>query len=293
MIDRPALVRWYRSRRLAYPWRQDPTPYAVLVSEFMLQQTQAKRVVPAFERFLLAFPTLESLAGASRSAVLRAWSGLGYNRRAVRLHLAARELVAEHGGRVPADPDVLRSLPGVGPYTASAVAALGHGVPVAAVDVNVARVVARAELGLEPQAADRTRLAEAANAAVDRRRPGQWNQAVMDLGRELCRPRPRCEACPLRRSCAFAAGGGRSSPAPRRGVQGRFEGSSRQLRGLVVRRAVRTGPVSLARLAEESMQPLDRMAEAARTLEAEGLVALDASARRGRAAGLVRAPDRA
>src|SRR5262245_52002667 len=191
MIDRPALFRWYRSRRLAYPWRPDPTPYRVLVSEFMLQQTQAARVAPVFDRFLLAFPTVEALAAAPRSAVLRSWAGLGYNRRAVRLHEAAKRIVTLHGGRVPAAPEVLRGLPGVGPYTASAVAALAYGVPVAAVDVNVARVVARAELGLDPHAAGRGRVSEAADAALDRRRPGPWNQAVMDLGRELCRPRPR------------------------------------------------------------------------------------------------------
>ena len=192
MIDRPALARWYRTRRHAYPWRRAPSPYGVLVSEFMLQQTQAARVAPAFERFLRDFPTLDVLAEAPRSAVIRAWSGLGYNRRAVRLHQAAREIVARHGGRVPADSEELRGLPGIGPYTASAVAALAHGVPVAAVDVNVARVVARAQLGLEPHLVRRHDVLEAAEAALDRRRPGLWNQALMDLGRELCRPHPRC-----------------------------------------------------------------------------------------------------
>jgi A/G-specific adenine glycosylase len=292
MIDRPALVRWYRSRRHAYPWRRDPTPYGVLVSEFMLQQTQAARVANAYDRFLRAFPTVEALASAPRSEVLRAWSGLGYNRRAVRLHEAAREIVARHGGRVPADVGELRVLPGVGPYTASAVAALAHGIPVAAVDVNVARVVSRAELGLEPEAAPRRQVSEAAEAALDRRRPALWNQAVMDLGRELCRPSPRCGACPLRGACAFAAGRASTGtgPRPRRPVQGRFEGSSRQLRGQVVRAALDGGPVTLAWLARESRRTVDEVADAARTLEAEGLVALDRPARDGRPNGRVRAP---
>jgi A/G-specific adenine glycosylase len=295
MIDRPLLARWYRSRRDAYPWRRHPTPYGVLVSEFMLQQTQASRVVPAFDQFLREFPTLEALAEAPRSAVLRAWSGLGYNRRGVRLHQAAREIVARHR-RVPSDPEELRRLPGIGPYTASAVAALAHGVPVAAVDVNVARVVARAVLGVEPGDLGRREVTEAANAALDRRRPGQWNQAVMDLGRELCRPRPRCGACPLRRSCAYAgsrslSGAGGHAPTRPRRVQAPFEGSSRQLRGLLVRAAVARGPVTLAELAEESGRPIDHVADAVRILEAEGLVTLDLSAREGLANGIVSAPE--
>jgi A/G-specific adenine glycosylase len=298
MIDRPALARWYRSRRDAYPWRRDPTSYGVLVSEVMLQQTQAARVVPAFDRFLREFPTLRALAEAPRSAVLRAWSGLGYNRRAVRLHQAAREIVSRHGGRVPADPHELERLPGVGPYTASAVAALAHGVPVAAVDVNVARVVARAVLGSEPQAQMRRAVAEAADGALDRRRPGLWNQAVMDLGREVCRPRPRCQACPLRPACAYAArevvdGEGGPAPAPRRGVPGRYEGSSRQLRGGIVRAAVVRGEVTLAVLAAESGRSVDQVAATARILETEGLVALDRLARDRSPEGLVRAPDHA
>lgn len=119
-----------------YPWRASRDPYAVLVSEIMLQQTQAARVVPVFVRFLGAFPSVASLAAAGRGDVVRAWAGLGYNRRAVALSEAARAIVRDHDGRVPADPQVLRTLPGVGPYTAAAVAALAFGAPVAAVDTN-------------------------------------------------------------------------------------------------------------------------------------------------------------
>src|SRR5439155_19095369 len=147
---RAALLAWYEPRRRRYPWRVGSNPYRVLVSEVMLQQTQAERVAPAFERFLERLPDVRSLAGASRAGVLRAWGSLGYNRRAVRLSEAARAVVRDHGGRIPADPDALRTLPGVGPYTAAAVASIGHGVPVAAVDVNVRRVVARARLGRDP-----------------------------------------------------------------------------------------------------------------------------------------------
>ncbi|MGZ8584621.1 MAG: A/G-specific adenine glycosylase [Actinomycetota bacterium] len=124
-----ALRAWYRPRRRAYPWRGSGDPYAVLVSEVMLQQTQAARAVPVFERFLARFPTVEALASAPRSEVVRAWAGLGYNRRAVALSEAAREIERAHGGRIPGDPEVLRTLPGVGPYTAAAVASFAFGAP--------------------------------------------------------------------------------------------------------------------------------------------------------------------
>ncbi len=133
MLD--GLMEWFEPRRLAYPWRRPrPDPYAVLVSEVMLQQTQASRVAPAFERFLRSFPTVRSLATAPAAEVVRAWAGLGYNRRAVALWEAARTIVSSHGGRVPDDPSALSELPGVGPYTAAAVASIAFGRPVAAVD---------------------------------------------------------------------------------------------------------------------------------------------------------------
>jgi A/G-specific adenine glycosylase len=151
MNVRMAMREWYRPRSLAYPWRtRRPDPYGVLVSEVMLQQTQASRVIPAYRAFLRRFPAVRALARASRRDVLEAWAGLGYNRRAVALSQAARSILADHSGSVPAEPDVLVTLPGVGPYTAAAVASIGYGVPVAAVDTNVARVVARMVLGREP-----------------------------------------------------------------------------------------------------------------------------------------------
>jgi len=182
------MLAWYRPRRRAYPWRRArPDPYRVLVSEFMLQQTQATRVAPAFRAFVARFPSVAALANASRRDVLAAWSGLGYNRRAVRLHEAARAIVAEHGGEVPRDPGALVALPGVGPYTASAVAAIAFRAPVPAVDTNVRRVVARAALGLEGFEAPASDVAGAASRWMRGSDPAEWNQAVMDLGRELCR----------------------------------------------------------------------------------------------------------
>ncbi|MGH2450095.1 MAG: A/G-specific adenine glycosylase, partial [Candidatus Limnocylindria bacterium] len=188
---RPALLRWYGRRGRDLPWRRTRDPYAVLVSEVMLQQTQATRVVPAYERFLRRFPTLRALAAAPLGDVLRVWSGLGYNRRARDLHRIAR--AAPDG--LPADVEGLDALPGVGPYTAGAVACFAHGVPAAFADTNIRRVLGRVFLGRtatgrEAVALDRSLLPP---GAADR-----WHHALMDLGATVCAARaPRCGDCPL------------------------------------------------------------------------------------------------
>jgi A/G-specific adenine glycosylase len=198
----------------------------------MLQQTQAARVEPLFVAFIRRFPSVHALAAASRADVLRAWAGLGYNRRAVSLHRAAQAVVAEHGGRVPVDPAALRTLPGVGPYTAAAVASIAGGAPVAALDVNVRRIVER--VGFSDDQVPAAVVDATAARWLDRDDPGAWNQALMDLGREHCRATPRCEGCPLARWCRWrrVAGTGVVSASRRR--QGPFEGSSRQVRGRIV-----------------------------------------------------------
>lgn len=241
----------------------------------MLQQTQASRVVPAYRAFLRRFPHVRALAGARRDDVLRAWDGLGYNRRALALSEAARRIVSASGGAVPADPVHLRSLPGVGPYTAAAVASIAFGVPIAAVDTNVRRIVSRVFDGRDDSGHARVR--GLADAWLDRRDPGAWNQALMDLGREVCRPRPRCEICPLRRSCAFVALG--AEPSPPAPVQGRFEGSMREARGAVVRALRRRRrSATVAELAHVTDLDAERVAEAVRRMSAEGLL----ETRRGR-----------
>ncbi len=252
----------------------------------MLQQTQAARVVPAYERFLATFPTVASLGSAARSEVVRAWAGLGYNRRAVRLSQAARIIVRDHEGRVPSDPRVLRTLPGVGPYTSAAVASLASGTPVAAVDTNVRRIVARLHLGAEAHDVPAARVGELAARWLDVRDPGGWNQALMDLGREVCRPRPRCEACPLAAGCRFLTSSATPRPAPRR--QGRFGGSSRQLRGAVVRVLRERSSATLRSIADETGFELDRVREGVRALHREGILAAGAGALRGRPAGRAR-----
>lgn len=281
-----ALLAWYRPRRRAFPWRRTRDPYAVLVSEVMLQQTQASRVAPAYRAFLRRYPTVEALAAAPRADVVRAWDGLGYNRRAAALSEAAREIVRAHGGHVPTDPESLRRLPGVGSYTAAAVACFAFGAAVAVVDTNVRRVVARARAGREPDDMTSAEVQELAGAWLDRADPGSWNQAVMDLGREACRPRPRCDTCPLVGECRFVALGARPRPSARR--QSPFEGSSRQVRGAVVRALRRRPTLSLAGLARETGFVADRINEAVQGLVREGIVQTGPAALAGRPAGRVR-----
>jgi A/G-specific adenine glycosylase len=287
-VTRQALQAWYGPRRAAYPWRRRPTPYRVLVSEVMLQQTQAARVAPAFERFIRRFPTVRSLAAASRAEVIRAWAGLGYNRRAVALHEAARRIERDHRGRIPREPEVLRGLPGVGPYTAAAVAAIGFGVPVPALDVNVQRVVARASLGVEPSEVSVDVLERTAEGWLDRNDPAAWHQAVMDLGRVACRPVPRCSECPIASGCRFRpADRLPGAPSPR---QGKFEGSFRQIRGRVLAKLRERGVASFHTLVRESGGPRDRVLAAVQALAADGLVEAGPGALAGRPGGRVRLP---
>ena len=221
----------------------------------MLQQTQVDRVVPYYERFVESYPTPAACAADSAAEVVRRWSGLGYNRRALNIHRAATTIVDRHGGLVPADDGELRSLPGVGPYTARAVRSFGFGQDVAAVDTNGVRVLARAVAG--------TRLtATAAFALGDRLVPhgGSWefNQSMFDLGAKVCTARPDCARCPLRRQCAWRRRGGgdpwRASPAAHR--QSAFSGSDRQGRGRLLE-ALRRGDVPAAAIADACGWPDD------------------------------------
>ena len=214
-----ALLTWYARERRDLPWRRTTDPYAILVSEVMLQQTQAARVVPRYEAWLERWPTEDTLAAARRGEVLAAWVGLGYNARAVRLHEACAIVAREGWPRTAAG---LRALPGVGAYTAAAVAAFAFGERVAAVDTNVRRVARRLGRG-GPQEL----LAGAADAAA-------WNQATMELGATVCRAREaRCRACPVAAWCASC---GRVEVAPRApaGARERFEDTNRWVRGRVV-----------------------------------------------------------
>lgn len=198
---RRALLAWFDERRRDLPWRRDRDSYRVWVSEVMLQQTRIDVVVPAYERFVGRFPDLRALARADEDAVLAAWSGLGYYRRARSLHAAARLLVERGERAFPRDPVAARALPGVGEYTTAAVLSIAFDEPLAAVDGNVVRVLSRLErLGLPDGRGEPHRAI--AERGLDRARPGDWNQALMELGQTTCRPvSPDCGACPIARSC--------------------------------------------------------------------------------------------
>ncbi len=199
-----SLLRWYDQVRRDLPWRRSPSPYGTLVSEFMLQQTVVATVVPYFERFIARFPDLGSLAAATEDEVLTHWSGLGYYRRARNLHRAARAVVAEHGGELPADEETLLALPGVGSYTAAAIAAIAFGRRTFALDGNAARVAARLFAVADPidRPAVREDLRARGQTLVPARRAGDFAQAVMELGARVCvTANPRCGECPVARFC--------------------------------------------------------------------------------------------
>lgn len=203
------LLAWYHARRRDLPFRRTRDPYAILVAEVLLQRTRVKAGLPYYERFLTAFPTVRALAAASEPEVLRAWEGLGFYRRARNLHRAAEVLVERFGGEVPEDHAALRSLPGVGDYTAGAVGSIAFGLRVPAVDGNAARVVARVwRVDEELVGHGKRRILNLAAEAVPKDLPGEWNQALMELGATVCLPkRPRCGECPIATDClAFAAG---------------------------------------------------------------------------------------
>jgi A/G-specific adenine glycosylase len=229
-----AIESWFAANARDLPWRHEPSaengapgrdPYHTLVSELMLQQTQVARVVERFQQFVGRFPTVADLAAADEQDVLALWSGLGYYRRARHLHAAARAVVSRFGSVMPNDPAVLATLPGVGRYTAGAVASMALGVRTPVVDGNVARVLLRVDggAGLPPDAvrtgdkrAERWAWSRAQSLVQHARRPGRLNEGLMELGALVCTPAPRCDACPIAEFCAARAAGRQGSiPAPK------------------------------------------------------------------------------
>lgn len=257
---RGRLLRWYDRHGRDLPWRRTRDPYRILLSEVMLQQTPVARVRPAYERFLARFPTLRALAGARLGDVLTEWSGLGYPRRARDLHRIARAVRA-----IPTEPAALDALPGVGAYTAGAVACFGTGAPVAFADTNIRRVLGRVALG---RTASEREALEIDRALMPARDAARWHHALMDLGATVCLSRaPRCEGCPVYEVCLAR---GADAVIPRRAAA--FATSDRRVRGAILRLLVARRTVTLSSV--QGAIADERVPRLARELAGEGLVLL-------------------
>lgn len=237
---RRALLDWHRRHGLRAPWRESGDPYHALVAAVMAQQTQMSRVMPSYERFIATFPTVDALASASPAEVIRAWAGMGYNQRAVRLHRAARQIAASGW---PREADELARIDGIGPFTAAIISSFAFGEPAACVDTNVRRVLGRLA---GDESIDGRPLQLLADAAMSRRAPARWNQALMDYGARVCTTRPRCGECVVAEWCpsrsryaepATRVADERSTYAARRAPkppQTPFEDSPRYYRGRII-----------------------------------------------------------
>lgn len=300
------LLAWYDRNARDLPWRGARDPYAILVSEVMLQQTQAERVIGKYQEFLSRFPTLAALAAASPAEVIRAWAPLGYNRRAVNLQRLARIVVEEHGGRLPERLEDLRALPGIGSYTAAAVACFAFGQSVPVIDTNIRRVLGRLAGSVPPTP---KALEQLAAVYLPAERAPDWNQALMDLGATICRAAaPSCRLCPLQPVCLSADAGKGAMPngvllkgALRKGVlvkearasyqtrversaggKAPFKGSDRYIRGRIIDilRSVAPGESmsqsALARRLPPDCKP-EHLTRLLRGLERDGLLWLEVS----------------
>ena len=269
---RRALRRAAPGLQRPLPWIDHADPWAILVSEVMLQQTQTSRVVSPWTRFLQTFPTANDCADAPLSRVLQLWEGLGYHRRAKALHAAAKRIRDDFAGELPRDASTLRLLPGVGEYTANAVASFAFGQRVAVIDTNVGRVLARA---LANRSLTQSEARVMARQLLPASNVAMFNQALLDLGSQFCRSVPVCATCPVQQHCAWFREGG-DDPAPNSAgvsrAQSKFEGSNRQVRGQILG-LLRERPLSNRRLLT-SMTHVEegRLAQIIEGLITDGLV---------------------
>lgn len=283
-LDALAVARWFETAGRDLPWREpDATPWQILVSEVMLQQTPVTRVLPRWLEWREAWPTAAAFAAAPVADVLRAWGSLGYPRRALRLHETARAIVERHGGEVPSDLDELLALPGVGSYTARAVACFAFGKRVPVVDINVRRVIARAVDGYADAGPAREKPDLAGVEALlpaDEHDAVAFSAGMMELGQVLCRPSsPGCVDCPIENACAWRQAGYPARSLAPRPKQATFEGSDRQARGRILK-ALRESGTSIpaemlvARGTGDS-EVEERIRRAIHTLEKDGLIERD------------------
>jgi A/G-specific adenine glycosylase len=251
---RKVVWNYYRAHGRDLPWRRTRDPYHVVVSEIMLQQTQVERVRGRYESFLHAFPSFYSLAKAPVSAVLRAWQGLGYNRRALALHRLAKIVAKEHGGKSPRTPETLKGLPGVGPATAGSIAAFAFNTPVAFIETNIRRAIIHHFFPRRRNVSEKEVMA-IAEAALGAKNPREWHWALMDYGSML----GKAVVNPNRRSAKY-----RRQPA--------FKGSVRELRGRIVRLLAEKSRVAIAALSEVTRESSERVVEVVNALEREGFL---------------------
>ncbi|MGV8896613.1 MAG: A/G-specific adenine glycosylase [Rhodoglobus sp.] len=275
-----AVNDWFLDNQRDLPWRREGFgAWGILVSEIMLQQTPVARVIPRLEQWLERWPTPTALASSPPGDAVRAWERLGYPRRALRLHAAAVVITEEHGGEVPSEVEKLLRLPGVGDYTARAVAAFAFGLRHPVVDTNVRRVIARAVLGQGEAGPASTRRDLAAMETLlprDERAARLFNAGVMELGALVCTARaPKCADCPIADSCAWRAAGYPAYSGPRAAVQAAFGGSDRQVRGLILAE-LRGSDIPVTDAELEGLWPdATQLARALASLQADGLVVAD------------------
>ena len=279
---RRRLLHWYDEHAQPFPWRGGQDPYAALVAAVCAQQTQMSRVLTIYARWMTAFPTIADVASASDAEVLRVWDRAGYPRRALYLRRAAVSVIEDHEGRIPSGEAELLALPGVGPFTAAIVQCFGFGIDSVAVDTNVVRLLGRLLYG-DLQPARETPAAQirwAATRLAPKGKPLAWNPAVMDFGAAVCAPRPKCDQCPLATLCAardrFQAGE-RAEPLR---AQGRFAGSRRELRGVIMRELRHTDSFVrrndlIGKVAQSSTASRDRIGAALDALVEDGLAQVD------------------
>ena len=268
------ILRWYRTSARSLPWRRTRNPFKILISEVMLQQTQVSRVRQKYGPFLRRFPSPDALARATPASVIRAWSGMGYNNRAVRLRSLAQTVVAEYGGRLPRDIKQLRELPGIGKYTAHAVACFAYGQPVPVVDTNISRVLSR----LFPKST--LDVWDLASRVLPKRSSYEWNQGLMELGATICRSsNPRCSDCPIKGLCPSAFMAVQRLQKPPRNEPGRDGVPNRIYRGRIIdalrnRGRNSTGLVSIGKRIKPGYSPGDRpwLLRVLANLERDGLI---------------------
>ena len=261
------LLSWYAINKRDLPWRKTTNSYKILVSEIMLQQTQVNRVIDYYKRFLKQFPTVEVLANAKTAAVIKAWAGLGYNRRAVLLQKCAQAI---QGKRFPKTPEALEDLPGIGPYTAAAVASFAHNRDVGVVDTNVIRVLSRLFYGVEN--AKKEEITTLAQEIVPKKKSRIWNNAIMDFGAMICASIPQCSSCPFAKQCPALKNGFPQGQS--KAKQPAFEGSTRQVRGQIIAILRKTHSISVAELARKLQKPASKVQLVTKKLATDGLAVI-------------------